>query len=131
MRQVVKADRSAASNGRQRVIGDSDGDAELLVHQLVESAQQRSAAGQDEAVIDDVADQFRLALGDAVLDAVQDRGDWLTQGLADFLAGHNGFARHSADRVEAADFHRQLLFERIRAADLDFDFLGRRRADAE
>ncbi len=45
LRQVIEADGRATSHCRQRVIRDADGDAELLIHQLVQTAQQGSAAG--------------------------------------------------------------------------------------
>src|ERR1700722_2540761 len=51
---------SGAQHSRaQRVVGDGDGQASLFANALVEIAQERAAAGQDDAAVADVGGKFR------------------------------------------------------------------------
>ena len=67
LREVFQADGRAAGDGRQRIVGDADGNAQLFVHELVESAQLRPAAGEHQTVVGEIGDELGLALLDDAL----------------------------------------------------------------
>src|SRR5512137_513918 len=75
--QVVEHLARPEDDGRQRVLGDEDGQLGLLADPLIQVLEQRAAAGQDDAPVDDVRRELgrRPLQGDA--DGVDDGRDRL------------------------------------------------------
>ena len=63
---------AAAGDAGQGILGDLDVQAGLLRQQLVEVAQQRAAAGQDDAALGDVGTELRRGLLERRLDRRDD-----------------------------------------------------------
>ena len=59
------------------ILGDKDGHSGLLVDQLIQSPEQCAAAGQCNAVVDDVSRQLRRCLFQGTLDTSTIRGQRL------------------------------------------------------
>ena len=98
-----------------------------------ELAQQRSAAGHGDALVDDVGGDFRLGVLERRADYFDDAVDGLDQGLGDLRLGEGDFARHALADVAPADVGDEALAVRRRArgADLELDALGGGFADQE
>ena len=126
-RQMYVPRATAVSGSAQTRVGRPVCSAE----KAIESAQQRAAAGQHQAVVDQVGGQIGAALVERGLDGVDDLQQRRAERLANLLAGDRGLARQAADRVDAAHFVGQLFFQRIGAADVDPQPLGGARADAQ
>ncbi len=99
-------------------------EAGFLGDQAVNAAQERAAADERHAAVNQVGGEFRVGGLQGALDGVEDDLDRLAERLAHFLAGDGGRAREAGDQVAAFDGARQFLFERGGGADLDLDRLG-------
>src|SRR5436190_1490670 len=82
--EIAEHAAGSEDDGGERVVGDGDGEPGLFADALVEIFEQGAAAGEDDAAVADIGAQLgRRALeGDA--DGVDDGGDALGEGLADF-----------------------------------------------
>src|SRR5919107_2564880 len=109
----------------ERVVGDRDGQARLYREPLVQVLQQRPAARQHDAALDDVGRKLgrRPLKGDA--DGVDDGRHRVGQGLPDLLVGDGDGLGDALDEVAAAHVHRERLVEGEARAELNLDGLGR------
>jgi hypothetical protein len=57
--EVVEGNAGAHGDAFEGVVGDVAGDADLLGDQAVEVAEERGAAGEDDAAVDDVGGELR------------------------------------------------------------------------
>src|SRR3546814_3371309 len=72
----------------QRIVGDGDGEAGLVAQHFVETLQQRAAAGEDDALVDDVGGQLRRGILERDADALDDRADRLRKRFGDRSEEH-------------------------------------------
>src|SRR5262249_28961547 len=129
--QMIEANRVAARHGRERVWIDTDRHVQLFRQKDIKAAQQRPAAGENNTVVDQIGNQFRIALLDHLLETIEDRLNRAAKRFANLLAGDNRFSWNAADRVPPANLCVQLLIERGDTADRDLELLGSRNADSE
>ena len=94
-------------------------------------SQQRAAAGDDDAAIDDVGGQLGRRALERDAHRVDDDVDGFGQRLANLFVGDGDRLRHAFDQVAALDLHRHPLVERIRGAELHLDLLGGALADQQ
>jgi hypothetical protein len=87
----------------KRPVGDDDRHAGLVPQSLVESAQQRTAAGQDDPAVHDVAGQLRRRAIQGGLDRIDDGVEGLVDRATDLLGGDHDGAWQAGDQVAAAD----------------------------
>ena len=76
---------SGIGDAVERVLRDDDRHAGFVPEPLVEAVQERTAAGEHDAAVHDVARQLGRALVEGVLDRVDDLVDRLLDRLADLL----------------------------------------------
>ena len=102
-----------------------DIDAGLVLDQRIQPAQQRTAAREHDAPVDDITGQFRRRAFQRVLDGLDDAQQTFTHGVADFLGPDQDILRQAVHEVAAFDLHTGFRVLRAGRADLDFDLLGR------
>src|SRR5437899_5160808 len=107
----------------ERVVGQHDGEARLLAQQGVEVAEERAAAGQHDALVDDVRRQLGWRALETDADRLDDLVDGLEERVPDLLVGDLDRLRHAGDQIPALDLHRLKLVAGIRRADRDLDEL--------
>src|SRR2546425_466299 len=118
-------------DGGERVVGQHDGEARLLAQQGVEVAEERAAAGQHDALVDDVRGQLGWRALETDADRLDDLVDGLEERVPDLLVGDLDRLRHAGDQIPALDLHRLKLVAGIRRADRDLDELRGPLADEE
>ena len=129
--QIAEHDAGAVGDGAERIVGDGHGQARLVAEQAVDTAEQRAAAGHHEAAVDEVGGKLGRAALQGVAHGIDNGGDGVAEGLADFLRGDVDGFRQTGDGVASLDLHGKLLLERIGGADLHLDLLGSALADEE
>src|ERR1035437_4599172 len=122
--EVLQGDAGPKSDTVHRVVGDVARHAGHLGEQLVDVPEQRSAAGHDHALVDDVARKLGRGLLQNEADGADDLLKRGLHCLHDFGAVHRDGARQAGDQVTAADVHSELAFQRQSGADLDLHFFG-------
>src|SRR5690606_11446386 len=123
--ELLDALAGAERHAVQRVLGDVDRHAGLTAQPFVEAAQQRSAAGQDDAPVHDVAGQLRRAFVEGRLHGVHDGVDGLLDRLAHFGGGDDDGLGQPGDEVPAADLGVLVGVQVVRRTDRDLDLFGR------
>src|SRR5579885_1950538 len=116
-------------DARERIVGDNDRNAADFGQQFVQTAQQRAAAGENHAAIDDVRRQLGRRFFEHGLDRFHDRADRLGERFANLFARNFDRFGQTVDEIAPADFHRQLRFQTVRGSDLDLDLFGGSLAD--
>ena len=86
-----------------------DGQVRLLPQQMIETAQQRAAAGEHDALVDDVRRQLRRRPLQTRAHRFHDGHHRLAQRLADLLVGDHDGLRDPVDQVAPLDLHRPPL----------------------
>ena len=82
---VLQGHAGALGYGEQRVLGDVELDADFVGEALVKAAQQGAAAGEPDAVADDVGVKLGRSLLEGAEDGGLDFGDGLLDAVRDFL----------------------------------------------
>src|SRR5256714_4400579 len=114
-----------AQNDRgERVVGDGDRKPRLDGESLVEVFEERAAARQDDAALDDVRRKLRRRAFECDAHGVDDCGDGVGQRLSDFLVGDGYGLGYAFDEVPAPHVHRERLVEGEGRAELNLDGLG-------
>src|SRR5258707_7086102 len=72
---------------------------------MVEIAEQRAAAGQDNTLVDDVGGQFRRRVLEGDLDSLDNRADRLGEALRYLPLADDDLLRHTVHQVAPFDFH--------------------------
>ena len=92
--------------------------------QLIQTPQQGTAAGQGDAVVDDIGAQLRRGALQGLLDGAGDLDQALQQGLAHILRVDDNVLGQAVHQVAALDLHGHLGVHGVGRADLDLDLLG-------
>jgi len=98
---------------------------------VVDAADERAAAGHDEAAVHEVGGKFGRAALEGAAHSVHDGGDGVVERLANFLRGDVDGLGQAGHGIAAFDLHREFLVERVGGTDAHLDFLGRALADEE
>ena len=96
--EVGQHHAGAQDHRGQRILGDEHRQAGLLAQPLVEVAQQRAAAGQDDAAVVDVGGQLGRNPLERVAHRLDDLAQRLGQRFADFGVGDGDGPRHALDQ---------------------------------
>src|SRR5260221_12883055 len=93
---------------------------------MVEIAEQRAAAGQDNTLVDDVGGQFRRRVLEGDLDSLDNRADRLGEALRYLPLADDDLLRDTVHQVAPFDFHETpfAVFRLTGPADILFDPLG-------
>ena len=108
----------------QRVLRNMDINAGLALDQLIQAPQQGTAAGQGDAVVDDIGTQLRRGALQGLLDGTGDLDQALQQSLAHILRVDDDVLGQAVHQVAALDLHGQLRVQNVGGTDLDLDLLG-------
>src|ERR1700735_223579 len=84
---------AAARDAGERIVRHDDRQAGLFGEELVDIAQQRTAAGEYDASIGDVRAEFRRSLFERLLDRAHDALQRFLQSFEDFIAVESKAAR--------------------------------------
>ena len=97
---LLEAAAGAERDAGQRIVGDRDRQAGRMAQHEVEIAEQRAAAGQHDALVDDVGGELRRRVLERDLDRLDDGADRLGQALGDLPLGDDDLlrARRSSGR---------------------------------
>src|SRR5918994_614240 len=133
LQRVELLQRLAGADGNsvQGVGRYDDRHAGLVVQAGVEAVEQRTAAGQADALVHDVGGQLGRRLVERDLDGVDDGRDRLLDRLTDLVGRGDDRLRQAGHEVAAADLGVDLLQQRPGRAEGDLDLLGRTVADGE
>src|SRR3954471_13430804 len=96
------ADRDAGEG----IVGDRDRKAGLVAKHLVQPLQQGAAAGEDDALVDDVGGKLGRGVLERDPDALDDRPDWLRKRLGDLALVDRDLLGDPVDQVAALDVDR-------------------------
>jgi hypothetical protein len=131
--QVLERPAGAERDAGQRIVGDGDRKPGLVAKHLVEPLQQRAAAGQDDALVDDVGGELGRGILERDPDALDDRPDRLAQRLGDLALVDRDLLGHAVDEVAALDVDGEAVAVggRLGDPDLLLDPLGGRLADQQ
>src|SRR5436190_2239398 len=110
---------------RQRILGELYRKAGLLAQPLVEILQQRPAASEDDAAIEDVGRQLRRNALECVVDRLDNRLHRLGQRAANLLVAHHDGLRTAFAQMTSLHLDRLTLLEGIRRSNVNLDLLGR------
>jgi len=83
--EFVEDPAGAFRDGRQGVVCNMNGQAGLFRHQAIDSPQQGSAAGDNNAAIDEVRREFRGSAFKGDADGLQYARQWLFETFTDFF----------------------------------------------
>src|ERR1043165_1846228 len=126
---VIEDTAGAANHAGERIFVHMNRKVRLLAEQQVETADERAAAGHDDASIDDIAGQLRRSDLERATYGIDNRLDRLLDGFAD-LAGVNSHGlRNAGHEVAPLHFHLALFPAGSGRSDLDLDLFRRRLAD--
>src|SRR5262249_20746101 len=129
--EILEEDARPARDALERPFGDAHVELRLARDEVGQAAQQRTAAGQHDAAVDQVARQ----LGRRAIEHGLARGDDLLHRLHQRLApvdrADHGAPRQTGQRIAAADLDLDLLVERHAAAGGDLEPLGGDLADQQ
>src|SRR5699024_2307592 len=95
----------------------------LLGDQLVQTSQQSAAAGQGNAVVDNIRRQLRWSSLQGGTDGVEHRHHRICQSLAHLVRMQHHVLWQTVYQVSALDFHRLFVLIWISRADFDLDTL--------
>src|SRR5690606_10137302 len=123
--ELLHAPPRAERHRVQRVLRGRDRHAGRLAEPPVQAAQQRAAAGERDAGLDQVAGQFGRALVERGLDGVQDRVDRFLDGLADLARRQGDGPGQAGHQVAPAHFGGGLVLLRPGEPELHLDLLRR------
>src|ERR1051325_10172976 len=76
-----------------------------MAQHAIEIGQQSAAAGQDDALLNNVGGEFRHGLFKGNIHRVNDRADRLGQALRDLALANHDLPGHAARQIAALDFH--------------------------
>ena len=119
--EVFKRDASALGDAEERAVGDFRLYARAATDELGEVAQLRGAAGEDDALVNDVRRKFRRRILEHVFYRFYHLAKLPRRRRHKLIAFHRNRTRQTALRITAFDFHHQLLFKRQGRADGYFD----------
>ena len=122
--QVFQHHTGAQCHAVQRVFCHSNRDAGLPLHQLIQAAKQGAAAGEDNAVVDDVCRKLRRGLFQGALDGIHNRGQRIGQRLPDLLRVDVDVLGQAIGQVAALDGDGLLVVVGVGRTDLDLDLLS-------
>src|ERR1035441_4438080 len=122
---------AAASDAGQWIVRDDDREPRFLHQQFVDIAQQRTAAGQDDAALGHVRAEFGRRLLEGLLDGAHDALQGLLQRFENLIAVERKAARHAFGQVATLDRQLAHLGSGVSRADLDLDALGGGLADQD
>ena len=123
--ELVEQRASAVSDTGERIVTNRDREVSLLVEQPIQAPQERSAPGEDDALVHNVRGQLGRRLLQTGLDRIHDRHHRVSQGLPHFRAGHDHRLREPADEVAALDVPLLVVASlRISRAERDLHLLG-------
>ena len=93
----------AASNRGQRLVIDGDLKACPAANQLVEAAEQRTAADQRQAALGDIGRELGRCSLEEVPQCIEDLGEWLLQGSPNMLGVDGGPSEQARRGVASGD----------------------------
>src|SRR5262245_7796692 len=127
---LVEGAAEAEDHARGRIRGDLHRELRLLAEEPVEPAQERAAARENDAGVDDIRGQLRGRPLQARADRLDDGRDALAKSLADlFLVEHDRF-RNAVREVPPLDLQREGLgLAGVGRSELDLELLGLALAD--
>ena len=96
---MVQHSTGTLGHAVQRILSHMDIDAGLALNELVEAAQQCAAAGQGDAVVDDVGAQLGRGALQSLLDGAGDLDQALQQSLTDILRVDDEFLGRPSTRL--------------------------------
>ena len=114
----------------ERRRADVDRNASLVTQTHVEAAQQRTATGQQDAVVHKIRGKIGRRGVEGVLDGLGHLVERLVERATNLLALDAHGLGQARDHVTAVDLDVELVLERHGRTDLDLDVLGRPLADA-
>ncbi len=109
-------ERPAGADGDagQGIVGDGDGKARLVAENLVQPLEQGAAAGQDDALVDDVGGELRRGILKRDPDALDDRPDRLAERLGDLALVDRDLLGNAVDEVAALEVDAEAVASPIR-----------------
>lgn len=87
---IVKGLACAHDHGGKRIVDNSDGQIGLVAQKLIEALQERAAAGEHDAAVNDVGRQLGRGLLEGDAHGLDNAVHLLGYGLCDFLGGDGG-----------------------------------------
>src|SRR5260221_4490077 len=122
---------TAARYAGERIVGDDHWESGLLHQELVDVAQQRATAREDDAALCHVGTEFGRSLLECLLDRADDALEGFLQRLEDLVAVEREAAGHAFGQIAPLDGEFAHLLAGIGRADFDLDALGRGIADQD
>src|SRR3984957_6022830 len=122
---------AAARNTGQRIIGNHHGKAGFFHEQFIDVAQQRAAAGQDDAAFGDIGAEFRRRLFQRLFDRPHDALQGFLEGFQYFIGIQGEAAGHAFGQITALDGYFAHRLARIGRTDFQFDAFRRGLADQD
>src|SRR5438067_4996394 len=122
--EVLNALARAEHDRFQRIVGQVDRNPCFFAQPLIEAAQQRTAAGQGDTAVHDVAGKLGRALVERGLDDVHYGADGFGDRVPDLPGRNDDGLRQAADQVTAADLGVRLVRGRAGRSDRHLDLLG-------
>src|SRR3977135_764203 len=92
---------TTARHAGERIVGDDHRESGLLHQELIDVAQQRAAAGEDNAALGYVGTQLGGRLFECLLDRADDALEGLLQRLEDLVAVEREAAGHAFGQIAA------------------------------
>src|SRR4029079_7769618 len=129
--ELLEAPARSDGDARERRLGQLDRHLRLLAEALLDTGQERSAAGQDDAAVHDVGGELGRRLVQRGLDRVEDLTDGLVERAAHLLGGDHDRLRQAREHDAAAPLGLHLLGQLPRGADLELELLSGLLADQE
>ena len=83
--QVLQYHTGTQCHTVQRILSHPHRNAGFPLHQLVQTPEQRAAAGEDNAVVDNISRKLRRSLFQGALDGIDDRSQRISQCFPDLL----------------------------------------------
>src|SRR5438128_216954 len=100
-------------HGSERIVGEHDRQTGLFAQQRIEVAEQRTAAGEHDALVDDIRGELGRGALETDAHGFHDLVDRLEQRIADLLVGDLDLLRHLADDVTTLDLYHLKLLARV------------------
>jgi hypothetical protein len=128
---VLQHAAEAARRARERLGRDRHGQAGLVVEDLAEPRQQRAAARDDDAALDDVAGELGRRALEARAHRLDDGDDRVAERVRHFRLGQPDGLREAVEDGAALDRHRATVAALSRGSNRQLDRLRLPRADQE
>ena len=114
-----------------RLVGQRRANLELIADHPVQPEELRAAAAQGDALVENVARQFRRRALDHPVQRAHQVAQRLIQRLDHLFGGHRHRARQTGNQTAPAGVHFQFHAAHPRRSDVDFQFFRRSRANEQ